>query len=601
MINGSERQTSGYLSVSQTLSENLDFRVTAFATDRLTRSPTVQLSNSGAVINNTNPFFNPIGAETQHTVAYNWESVLGPYASSSLKMQQFDISPSLTWRINDEWQLKALADYGRSEFDQFAGQINTAAETAALRGAGLTTATALNPYNLAATNPTVLKSITDYGTFNHVVQSLATVRAIADGPIFTLPGGEVRLAVGAQFQRVKKDDYAIMGPSGTTARAADTQRKRDISAVFGELVVPVVGEGNALPLVQALNLDVSVRYNDYEVIGATTDPKIGLDWKIIDGLKVRANWGTAFVAPGLNDTTLGGIDSVVIVAATSGTLRPTDPTSDRNRPTITVQGGGRPGIKPVTAENWSIGADFNPSILPNLSTSLTYWSVEMKDLIQPGCTSLSTAQQLADTSLEGTCYFYRPSQAQSLALAQGINIYSGSSTSVTALYGAGNDPYLLVDGRKRNLGGYNTSGVDFRVAYRQPMDWGAIYGSIAGTKYLKRETQALPTSAFINTLDSDFSKLTLQGVLGADIGPFTATATVNYVSGYTLTGVVGQTKLDSFQPVNLFFRYNMDEDLRFTVNVDNVFDKDPPYVNRSGGSVGSTLGRFVSVGVQKRF
>jgi iron complex outermembrane receptor protein len=601
VINGSERQTSGYVSFSQQLSDSVDFRLTAFGTDRLTRSPTVQLSNSGAVINSTNPFFRPIGTEAQHTVAFSWESVLGPYASSSLKMTQVDVSPSITWRINDNWQLKALADYGRSEFDQFAGQINTAAETAALRGAGLTTTTALNPYDLTQTNAAVLRAITDYGTFNHVVQSLATVRAIADGPIFTLPGGEVRLAVGAQFQRVKKDDYAIMGPSNTVTRAADTRRKRDISAVFAELVVPLIGDGNALPLVQELNLDVSTRYNDYEVIGATTDPKIGVDWKIVDGLKVRANWGTAFVAPGLNDTTLGGIDSVVIVAATSGTLRPTDPTTDRNRPTITVQGGGRAGIKPVTAENWSFGADFNPSFLPNLSTSLTYWSVEMKDLIQPGCTSLTTAQQLADPSLEGTCYFYRPSLSQSLALAQGINIYSGSSTSVTALYGAGNDPYLLVDGRKRNLGGYNTSGLDFRIAYRQPLDWGTVYGSISGTKYLKRETQALPTSPFINTLDSDFSKLTLQGVIGADIGPFTATATVNYVSGYTLTGVVNQTELDSYQPVNLFFRYNMDQDLMFTVNVDNAFDEDPPFVNRSGGIVGSTLGRFVSFGVQKRF
>jgi len=601
VINGAERQNSGYLSVSQRLSDTVDFRVTAYGTERVTSTPAVQLSNSGAVINGSNPFFAPIGAETQHTVAFNWSPVLGEYANSQLRMKQFDVSPSLVWRLKGDWQVKALANYGRSEFDQFAGQINTAAETAALRGPGLTTSTALNPYDLTRTDPAVLRAITDYGTYNHVIQTLATARAIADGPIFSLPGGTVRLAVGGQVQRVTKDDYAIMGSSDSVTRAADTRRKRDISAVFGEVVAPIVGPDNALPLVQELSLNLSARYNHYEVIGSTTDPKIGVDWKIVDGLKVRGAWGTAFVAPGLNDTTVGGIDSVVIVAGSSGTLRPTDPASDRNRPTITVQGGGRPGIKPVTAENWSVGVDFNPAWAPNLSTSLTYWSVEMKDLIQPGCTSLSTAQQLADPSLEGVCYFYRPSLAQSLDLAQGINIYSGASTSVTALYGAGNDPYLLVDGRKRNLGGYNTAGVDFRVAYRQPTSWGAVYGSLNGTRYLKRETQALPTSSFVNTLDSDFAKLTAQGVIGAEIGDLTAAVTVNYVSGYKLTGVVGQSELDSFQPVNLFVRYDFDDDLRLTLNVDNAFDDDPPFVNRSGGTVGSTLGRFVSVGVQKQF
>ena len=39
-----------------------------------------------------------------------------------------------------------------------------------------------------------------------------------------------------------------------------------------------------------------------------------------------------------------------------------------------------------------------------------------------------------------------------------------------------------------------------------------------------------------------------------------------------------------------------------TLNVDNVFDEDPPYSNTSTGYAnGSTLGRLVSVGLRARF
>ncbi|MNL41878.1 TonB dependent receptor [compost metagenome] len=74
-----------------------------------------------------------------------------------------------------------------------------------------------------------------------------------------------------------------------------------------------------------------------------------------------------------------------------------------------------------------------------------------------------------------------------------------------------------------------------------------------------------------------------------------------------MTNVVGQTKVDSFTTVNLFGAYDLGlggvfSDTSVTLNLDNVFDEEPPFYNAAGGTAnGSTLGRMVSVGIRKTF
>jgi iron complex outermembrane recepter protein len=62
--------------------------------------------------------------------------------------------------------------------------------------------------------------------------------------------------------------------------------------------------------------------------------------------------------------------------------------------------------------------------------------------------------------------------------------------------------------------------------------------------------------------------------------------------------------------VNLFFKYDVPsqskllQNLSFTLNVNNVFDQDPPvYLSTpdSGYTYGFTLGRLVMIGASKKF
>jgi len=71
-----------------------------------------------------------------------------------------------------------------------------------------------------------------------------------------------------------------------------------------------------------------------------------------------------------------------------------------------------------------------------------------------------------------------------------------------------------------------------------------------------------------------------------------------------------QDHVDAFDTVNLFLKYNIPsdsillKDLSFTLNINNVFDKDPPVYKLSTGNGyanGFTLGRLVMFGVSKKF
>jgi iron complex outermembrane receptor protein len=79
-----------------------------------------------------------------------------------------------------------------------------------------------------------------------------------------------------------------------------------VKSGFVELLVPIIGEGNALPLVQALDLNLSGRYDNYSDFGSTKNPKIAVNWTMTDGVKLRGNWAKSFVAPAFTSIGSGG-------------------------------------------------------------------------------------------------------------------------------------------------------------------------------------------------------------------------------------------------------------------------------------------------------
>ena len=601
-----ERLYSVFTSVTQELAPNLHFEMKGIYSDRITESRSAQISVANVVINRNNPFFSPIGAENQQTVSFNFSPYAGLRAVGHNEIKQYTLTPQITWDLPNDWQMKALYNIGWSE-------TNTATRAVApdisryLSGPGLTTTTALNPYDLLATSPATLAYLTgSYRLIGFAEQKLDDFRTQFDGPVYELPGGTVRAAVGVEWQRASLDARYGTALSVDDPRIGRGNASREVSSVFTQFAVPIIGEANALPLVQSFILDLSARYDSYSDFGSTTNPKVAFTWEVGSGLQFRGNWGTSFNAPSLADTS-GGADARASYSGTSGALPPGAlPMVEGQRPTITIS-GGNPNLKPQTADTWSLGLDYTPTFVSGLQFSATYWSVEMSDTI--GLTPSDNT--LFSIPTYSNYYVLNPTLAQLQSYVGSLPLENFPTTDLATLYGNGSNPYLINDRRRNNYGTLAVNGVDFRVGYRQPVSWGEIFGSVAGTRTLKRDQQAVAGGVTADLLAANFSKLSLSTTVGVTVGNLTASVTQNFSSGYDVTGVINQTKVDSFAPINASFRYDFngdrfyDKDLSLSLNVDNVFEDDPPFINLAGlnGGIanGSSLGRYVSVGISKRF
>jgi iron complex outermembrane receptor protein len=159
------------------------------------------------------------------------------------------------------------------------------------------------------------------------------------------------------------------------------------------------------------------------------------------------------------------------------------------------------------------------------------------------------------------------------------------------------------------------SGLDLSANYTRDTSFGSFDLALNANVQLKRNERVSPTGILRDVLVRDASKLSLSASAGVNVGDFRAQASLYHNAGYDLTptnSVPAQTRIGSFTTVNLFFKYDVPgesmllKDLSFTLNVNNLFDTDPPELRRTnpgdrGYGNGFTLGRLISFGVSKKF
>lgn len=614
-----EKRDSVFAGLSHDLSEHTTFDLRTFYTRRETNAYADQLSSTGT-IDATNPFFSPVGNETKHDVSFSYAPVFGPSAKNKVTVSEWGITPSVTVELNSNWQLRALVNYGKSDTTFAAPVLNASAQVAALAGPGLTTANAINPYDVSKSGAAALaalQTLQDYGQSN---QDMANARLVMDGTVYRLPGGPVKLALGAEYLR---ESYTIAssGLASTTDMSSlyRAKAKRDVSSAFGELAVPIVGAENRFDGMESLTLSASARYDKYSDFGSTVNPKIGATWKPVSGLSLRANVGKSFNAPSLADMSaaesaasawplslLGGS-----VGNGASLYNPAVPPSPFKLDPAILVAGGNPDLKPQKANTYSIGFDFKPAQVPGLSISATYWNIDFKnqiaqaygqDLYTPGLArfvithpTLAQAQKIVGkTPMQGLVF-------NGAGIVPVSSIEELFSKSVIA-------PYLLYDARRNNLGGVETSGVDFSTSYVQPTSFGLFNASLAGSYTLKRKIRTDDLATPVDAIHKDVSRASVVLGTGLRVNQFTVQASLYYSSGFDLTNPAGtQTRVGSFRTIDLFFGYDVRgsgllKDLQATLSINNVLDTAPPFLNRGAGYTnGSTVGRMAQIGLNKKF
>lgn len=531
---------------------------------------------------------------------------LGPdnLSIQDLRLTSWGFRPTLTKQLGGGWQWRTTLGFSESS----TVSRNTRLAPAAVVGAEVASGR-FNPFNPSSATATTIATLTNWETYGSAAQRQFNVRSVVDGDLFEMPGGMVKLAAGVEYLSERYNARKGDTVPANFRNLRLSKQDRNVKSAFGELVLPVFSAEGVASLV----VSASGRYDDYNDFGSTFNPKFGATLKPVDWISLRGAWGESFVAPSLADSVVADPTGLNwIEGATLNFIAPAAVLAANGFPAVGAGQkimfllGSTPGLKPQTATTWSLGADIEPPFIPGLRISATYYNLKYSNIIQ---LVPFINQNLFFSTFAASAFTLSPTQAQ-------INdILGQAATTVgTACAPQPTCVYGIQDVRKRNLGGFKQDGVDLSIDYRTDTDFGAIDFGISGTHVLNRKNQRAKGQPFFD--ETQYSDLKLRGNLGVDIGNLRAQATWNHNRGFDLdfpTGVVGQTKVGSFNTVDLFLRYAFPEEgplgkLDFTVNVSNAFNEAPPVFqggdivrNQRGFRNGNTLGRIVQVGFAKEF
>jgi outer membrane receptor protein involved in Fe transport len=129
------------------------------------------------------------------------------------------------------------------------------------------------------------------GTQGHYINDNKSAELTGEGPLFALPAGSARLAIGAGYRDVGLLDRGAQLSGSASRLLIDTKNNRASTYGYGELFLPLVEPTLGIAGVERLEVAAAVRYESYNGIGSVATPKIGLIYSPVSDLTLRATWG----------------------------------------------------------------------------------------------------------------------------------------------------------------------------------------------------------------------------------------------------------------------------------------------------------------------
>jgi len=244
----------------------------------------------------------------------------------------------------------------------------------------------------------VTQAMIDYVTFTtnesfRMEQQIWSLQ-LSTPSLFELPAGTVGLAVGLEYRDEFASDspdsqIATLGDAATGTPRQPTSGGYDASEAFVELIVPLLANQ---PLVQSLDFEAALRHSNYSAFGTTTNPKLGLRWRVANDLVVRGSFSTAFRAPNVAELFGGAGSSFPSLTdpcsggRTDGNVCMDPRVPDQGFEIISTQirtrVGGNPDLTPEEADIFTVGLVWTPeAFLGGMSLALDYYEYELSDAI----------------------------------------------------------------------------------------------------------------------------------------------------------------------------------------------------------------------------
>ena len=449
----------------------------------------------------------------------------------------------------------------------------------------------------------------------------ALVEPKVDGDLFQLPGGAAKLALGGQH-RYERFDRAL-------ARTTPVSKnERTVHAAYSEVFVPLIGRKNRKFGLEKLQVSVSGRYERFSNVDETLstgqqnkrsgktdslDPQYGLLFSPAERLDLRASYGTSFrVAP---LTTLRQSNSARVLTQ----LALNQPAT--GTPYTLFLSGIDADLGPETSSYWTIGTDWRPKSVEGLRLSVTYYDIDLTDVLgNPSGSTNPASPLIADfVTLNPTT-----TQIESALAAVGLTTadivpfnapqYAARGLgSVGAIYRSGTT----------NLSRRLYRGLDFTAEYRVKTSWGALGGTanlVYTTRYNEQASAAQPA---VDRLDTPFQPLNFKARLGGFLsrGGTTGSVFLNYADTYEDNRFAAIRDVDAFVTVDATLAIDLGHTLgsafsgtTVRLSAQNLLDQDPPELrgltavnNRFTGDLGydvvnaTARGRYLSVSLTRKW
>jgi iron complex outermembrane receptor protein len=484
------------------------------------------------------------------------------------------------------------------------------------------------------------KAAADYVSMNGRADSRNTQTVLTANLGGKLPFGIASEPIAFNIGVERRTEKAVFDPNavlqaGSVLTApglgayAPVSGKFATKEVYGELVVPLVSEGQDFPLIRSAELEGSIRYVDHSIAGGATTwsaggrlaPRLG---GIGEGLSFRGVYTRAIRSPSVTELFTG---------TSPTTNRIADPCSsanfDRgNNPTartancaaaLAAVGAPAPGtfvqttdVRSVTgalsgnraldnekANSWSAGVTYQPPAIRGLHLAADWTDIKLTGGIQ----------QLDINSVLSSCYD-SPAYPAAATCAQFRRLTQADITAGNGTGGvASRKPGDIASGFGTtffNSATLHFSGLIIAADYGFRLSGSAVSGEGVALRFGTKAfyTHRYTVTDFVGSEPAEVSgtvgqpKWKVQANLGASIGPadfdlqmlwrdktrFSNTATfedtpINNVAAYTL--------------VNATLGFRVAERLKFQMVINNLLDRDVPYEAIVNGGYGAfdILGR----------
>ncbi|MES2402835.1 MAG: TonB-dependent receptor, partial [Pseudomonadota bacterium] len=461
-----------------------------------------------------------------------------------------------------------------------------------------------------------------------------TAHADISGGLFDLPAGTVSLAAGVSYNKqytnnvVDPEILIQESPPYScalgSACSSHLQGGFNVKEVYAEMLIPILKD---MPFARALNLTLGDRYSKYNTVGGTNNWKVALEYRPIDDLMLRGTVTSVFRAPsiaqlygpptssaprlsydpctGFRGAPAGSGPALACInVPTDGSY--VDSYVSSGQQLTAINGGAQffgVHLKPESGKTFDFGAVYSPHFVPGLSLSADLWRVYLNNTINNVGVQTSVIE----------CYAGVLSFCPNVA-----NRAPESSPGAND----GGDPNVWIQ-PIANLGRIDVKGLDFSANYKLPQfSFGQFDIGLQGTYLSQYKIDTAPGTAgtlilngqgnmgtFGSALNGScpfpaggicfFPRIRATGTLGWQLGPWDAQWTMRYISKFKggsddptqyanmekgvgpASGAVPPLVIRYGATVynNLQVGYNITPlNTKISVGVDNVFNKQPPFL-----------------------